>query len=1122
MRIIFLVFSLALLVWMAPDTTAQTVSTPEFTVEVTHAVKLGKTERISDRLDIANTDYTKLKKDKKKRKIVQNFAGRGLPQDPQPGAMPQGPDPVWQKSIKGPKNPQTGTRQPATAIEPLINITGLTQGSNGPVPPDPSGDIGKNHYVQMVNATRIRAFHKDDGDTYGSTFSGNSLWTSFGLQGSGDPIVLYDQSRDRWILTEFADPGGPQPNTLFIAISEDEDPLGEYEVYQFGTPNFPDYPKYTIWDDALCITTNEQGPLACYFIDLEALMDGDANPTIQRLTVPGLPGTPGFFVATPVDWSGTIAPPNTTGPMFLRLHDDAWQGNQDQIDVYSAEIDWENENNTNLTLTEVPVADFDSDPCSFGGGFSFACLPQPNGSGVDGLPAIIMHQSHYRNFGTHESMVLNFVVDATGDNVAGIRWIEMRKEGFGDWSVYQEGTFAPDDGVNRFMGSMAMDGAGNIGLAYAVVGPDDYLGLRFTGRRASDPLGEMTVEEYEIKAGGGNTPFDRVGDYAHMSIDPENDRTFWYTGEYQGQNSWGTRIVAFEMTRDTVDVTPTAVLEPAESGLFDGPQQLKVRVENAGLQAQNNFDIAFSLDGAAPIVENVPSIIQPGQSIEHTFGALLDLSEQGDHEFVIYTALEGDANLLNDTLRSVVTTLGRYDIGVTGIGGIVDGCGPATMDLEIELTNFGAETITSANILISVNSTLQSESWLGSLPAGESTTKTITVSGFQDGLNEITAVTSNPNGESDEDESNDSFERSFDYIANAALVVLELRTDFYGSEITWDLVNENGTEMASGGPYADGSEQEIVQEICVNPNGCYTFTIYDSYGDGICCGFLTGNGNYEVIGPDGATVAEGGEFGSSESTEFCLEAGCLLSADYAVTPETSEGANDGTLIVTAQNGVGPYSYSINGGDDFQSSNIFEGLGSGNYEVVIDGGEDCYYEGAAFVPECGITFLAEGTNASSTDSGDATIDITASGGNAPYQYSINGGANFQSSGSFEGLGIGTFDIVITDALGCSTEGDITLIADNVSVQSLTAGQLVEVFPNPTEGEFRINVRGISDPGPFIDMYIYNAEGKQIHEGYLVKYDETYTGLARIFSYPAGAYFVRVLSDDLDYTTRLMKQ
>ena len=161
----------------------------------------------------------------------------------------------------------------------------------------------------------------------------------------------------------------------------------------------------------------------------------------------------------------------------------------------------------------------------------------------------------YRNFGTYESLVTNQAVEAT-PGVAGERWYEIRRTG-GAYSVYQQGTYAPDDGVHRWMGSIAQDQKGDMALGYSVVnGIDVYPGIRYTGRLAGDPLGQMTLGEGSIVNGAGvqRSTNSRWGDYSSMNIDPTDDCTFYYANEYYtlaGQLSstagWQTRIGAFKL-----------------------------------------------------------------------------------------------------------------------------------------------------------------------------------------------------------------------------------------------------------------------------------------------------------------------------------------------------------------------------------------------------------------------------------------------------------------------------------------------------------------------------------------------------------------------------------------------
>src|SRR5207248_425104 len=133
-----------------------------------------------------------------------------------------------------------------------------------------------------------------------------------------------------------------------------------------------------------------------------------------------------------------------------------------------------------------------------------------------------------------------------GSDQAGVRWYEIRDPG-GNPFVYQQGTYAPD-GANRFLGSIGMDQSGDIGLGYTVSSASTYPSIRYTGRLASDPLGELTPAERAIKAGAGSQlTSSRWGDYSSMTVDPSDDCTFWYTNEYYsyGSGDWSTRIGSF-------------------------------------------------------------------------------------------------------------------------------------------------------------------------------------------------------------------------------------------------------------------------------------------------------------------------------------------------------------------------------------------------------------------------------------------------------------------------------------------------------------------------------------------------------------------------------------------------
>ncbi len=174
-----------------------------------------------------------------------------------------------------------------------------------------------------------------------------------------------------------------------------------------------------------------------------------------------------------------------------------------------------------------------------------------------------MWRLQYRNFGTYETLVGNFVTDVDGTDHGGIRWFELRKTGGGPWSLFQEGTYSPDD-ANRWMGSVAMDKAGNIALGYSVSSSTVYPSIRYAGREAGDVLGSLPLGEVNVVTGAlSQTRFTRWGDYSSMNVDPVDDCTFWYTNEYVASpsfgGSWGTRIAKFSFPSCFTVVPPVPV-----------------------------------------------------------------------------------------------------------------------------------------------------------------------------------------------------------------------------------------------------------------------------------------------------------------------------------------------------------------------------------------------------------------------------------------------------------------------------------------------------------------------------------------------------------------------------------
>jgi len=1077
--------------------------------EVTHAQFMGKTLPLRQLIPVSTVGPNKRKQMEMEGEAPENFFGRGKRRAPQAGALPREGDPLRQSTIP---------RSSGLVVEPGINVEGL-QSSFGS-PQDPTGDVGLDYYLQAINATTMAVYDKE-GNLVVDPFAANTLWTSLGFNSAGDPIVLFDQEANRWIMTEFTN-----GNHLLVGVSDTSDPLGSWNAYNFGTPNFPDYPKYGIWSNAYAVTTNEQGPsvLPAYFINRQSLLAGDSLVPIQRLELPGTTGGPGFLVGTPVDWSG-MAPP-AGGPIIMRLNDDAWgDAAEDRVELYTVELDWNDPSNTAVVTTSLPTTPYDSNPCSVEG-LGFSCVPQGGtGGGLDGLPETIMNQPHYRNFGTYEALVYTFAVDVSpADSLSAMRWVELRRSPEENWEVYQEGTFAPEDGLDRYMGSIAMDGSGNIGLAYAVSSEEEFVGLRFTGRRAADPPGLMTVQEYELVEGTNTIQSNaRFGDYFHMSIDPVDDRTFWFTGEYGGGGGSRstTRIASFRIRRDTTDIGPTALLRPENSPNLGNAEAVQLEVTNLGLDTVEAFALGYRFEGELMEMDTIEGLqLEPDSVYQHTFDTPVDAAVIGSYNLELFTVLPGDQAAFNDTLRRVVVKQPRRDAGIVGIEGLGEENCVDAIDIRIELINFGALPLESADIAIELNGDLiETLNWSGNLPPGGSELIDYTLQDLIDGANSLRVSTSNPNGASDEVPANDAFERNFDMMTQGVTFSLLLTTDFFPNEITWQVAEEDGDIIAAGGPYADNNTQ-FVETFCLDTAQCYTFTIFDLAGDGICCGF--GQGSYTIENDAGEEiVASTGEYGASESSEFCGSQTCLLTASVDISPESSEGEGDGVILLSAANNIGTMQYSINGGDSFQEEPLFPGLSAGTYPIVITDGGGCQFDTTVALPACALDFMLEVEPATDGVAQDGSILVLPEGGNLPLQYSIDGGMTFQSGNAFDSLAADTYTIVVRDSIGCTAEQEVSVLTSQSGPEQ-RIGHRVRVFPNPTEGVFRVEVEGIKQTAPFLSLEIYDASGQFLKQRRLARYGQRFTGLVSLREYPDGLYFLRLPGQQLGKMWRVVKE
>ncbi|HNT75535.1 MAG TPA: carboxypeptidase regulatory-like domain-containing protein [Anaerolineae bacterium] len=445
---------------------------------------------------------------------------------------------------------------PLSMPAPLYSFDGVNN-VNNIHPPDTQGDIGydpatgKKYYVQWVNlsfaiwdvttATPVQVY---------GPVGGRTLWQGFGgvceTTNHGDPITLFDTMANRWLMSQFSY-GGPYYQC--IAISQTADPTGAWYRYAFqvSATKMNDYPKFGVWPDGYYMTANQftggssWGGAGVFVFDRSKLLLGDPTATFQYFDLYGV--NPDFGGMLPSDMDGANPPPSGAPNYFVAVDDGTWIGPDDAMRIWEFHVDWATPANSTFGLNgqpnhTLPVAEWT--PVGYN-------IPQPGTSyTLDSLGDRLMYRLAYRNYGAHESLVVNHTVDAGGH--AGVRWYEVRDPG-GAPVIYQQGTFAPD-AEHRWMGSLAMDAAGNMALGYSVSSSNVYPSVRYTGRLANDPLNQMPQGEESLVVGSGVqlSSYSRWGDYSMMGIDPLDDCTFWFTQEYMqstGVSSWSTRIGAF-------------------------------------------------------------------------------------------------------------------------------------------------------------------------------------------------------------------------------------------------------------------------------------------------------------------------------------------------------------------------------------------------------------------------------------------------------------------------------------------------------------------------------------------------------------------------------------------------
>ncbi len=489
----------------------------------------------------------------------------------------------------GTPNPQApvqkdGALQSSVAKSPTPNIPAPSLTFEGiPVqnsaPPDTTGAVGPNDYVQTVNQL-VRVWDKN-GVPRGPAFKLSSLFAALGgvvaSGDAGDQIVLYDRMANRWLISQFAFASQTTPPYhTAIAISKSGDPTGAYWVYDFVMPGseFPDYPKFGAWPDAYYYTDRQftnGGPyngFGCLAFDRSKMLVGDPTATYVYFNAgPALSNASSGML--PTDFYGLTPPPAGSPNVFAVFIDDAFTGDTlDAVRLFNFHVDFVTPaNSTFLERPESPLAMASFDTRNPSGRADIEQPPPAGNNATDRLDSIgdrlMLRMFYYNNAGTEmltSCVTVNAgtipapgILPTAAQYVAGTRWFTLQKTTPGNpYSVQDQGTYSPDT-TERWMGSTALDNAGNLAVGFSTSSLTVFPSINYAGRLAGDPPGTLAQGEATMFAGTGvqRGTSNRWGDYSNVSLDPSDDASFWVTNRYYatspvGGFGWQTRVGKFK------------------------------------------------------------------------------------------------------------------------------------------------------------------------------------------------------------------------------------------------------------------------------------------------------------------------------------------------------------------------------------------------------------------------------------------------------------------------------------------------------------------------------------------------------------------------------------------------
>lgn len=503
------------------------------------------------------------------------------------------------------------------------------------------------------------------------------------------------------------------------------------------------------------------------------------------------------------------------------------------------------------------------------------------------------------------------------------------------------------------------------------------------------------------------------------------------------------------------DLGVSAIVEPLSSSTLGNSELVTATITNFGLNDMSDFEIELLINDQPVETLTISQTIPPFSASDFQFSVPHDFSTIGDYNITVNVNQILDEYENNNSLSVIVSKVHALD-GALSIADIAVVC-DEEVEVNTVILNQGETTITDVKIEVVVNGVVvdiinQSVN----ITFQEQEGFIINIDdNLQQNNNNITLNLLEVNNQVDGDSSNNSDFSTTNLDSEYDIVTLVINADNYPQETSWKLYDEGANQIVNTGSLQGGMDF-YSEDICIDYSSCFTLYFYDSYGDGICCGY--GEGDFSVLDSNGNVILTNtGEFEYEVQEVFCPDGtGCTIEADVNITHASSPSSNDGVIRIYTSSGLSPFQYSIDGGQTFSDSNSFDNLAPDNYDiVVVDSQGLCSFEETFTIQACEFnTVDIIATEVSSVVSADGSISINPTSGTGPYLYSIDGGQNFDTNNVFLDLAVGTYNVIVKD------ESEICVYSESVPVKVKSQVVINEINYNSSDA---------FNPSDWIELY-----------------------------------------------------